>query len=252
MADPPPATLDDSPKRHHLIFDVRGQSVQLTVSLNGTYCVEMDWQEPHDRLEIRPRSFCPQGLHRQRMEEVEWDDAGMQRFWCYSNLGVDRTRTMFGWHAQKCLEDIADFFELADFQILIHSSKFTVKKRLKRELGTRTAELVRLAISFREFLVHALDSCQEFADMELDESCFLILPSSNSPIKGELETECQVCGQGLDENLVSCVTCETLHHKDCWEYNGRCATFGCRQHEYADCPSSSALSSTAQNEHDVR
>lgn len=41
---------------------------------------------------------------------------------------------------------------------------------------------------------------------------------------------CPVCGKEMIEGcLVSCGTCETLHHRDCWEYNKGCATFGCKK-----------------------
>lgn len=39
---------------------------------------------------------------------------------------------------------------------------------------------------------------------------------------------CLICAQAIhDERQMACTTCETPHHKDCWEYNGRCALFGC-------------------------
>jgi len=42
---------------------------------------------------------------------------------------------------------------------------------------------------------------------------------------------CEVCGTPIDpmgeHPVVSCGKCETLHHKDCWEYNNRCAIYGC-------------------------
>lgn len=38
---------------------------------------------------------------------------------------------------------------------------------------------------------------------------------------------CRVCGTELVDGLVTCERCQTPHHKDCWEYWGRCATYGC-------------------------
>ena len=39
---------------------------------------------------------------------------------------------------------------------------------------------------------------------------------------------CLICAQAInDPTQMSCTTCDTPHHKDCWEYNGRCALFGC-------------------------
>jgi hypothetical protein len=39
--------------------------------------------------------------------------------------------------------------------------------------------------------------------------------------------ECQVCGAALEGTLVSCSRCATPHHRDCWDYVGRCSTYGC-------------------------
>jgi hypothetical protein len=41
------------------------------------------------------------------------------------------------------------------------------------------------------------------------------------------ETECQICGTALTGDVVACVRCKTLHHKDCWDFNGVCSTYGC-------------------------
>lgn len=39
---------------------------------------------------------------------------------------------------------------------------------------------------------------------------------------------CLVCGEDLSGRLVvSCRRCRTPHHRDCWQYNGRCAVYGC-------------------------
>ncbi|MBI2900028.1 MAG: hypothetical protein HYY17_07570 [Planctomycetes bacterium] len=38
---------------------------------------------------------------------------------------------------------------------------------------------------------------------------------------------CQVCSSPMDGAVVRCELCRTPHHADCWEYLGRCSTFGC-------------------------
>jgi hypothetical protein len=39
---------------------------------------------------------------------------------------------------------------------------------------------------------------------------------------------CQVCGARIPaDNRVYCRRCRTPHHKDCWEFNGRCSTYAC-------------------------
>lgn len=38
---------------------------------------------------------------------------------------------------------------------------------------------------------------------------------------------CQVCGERLTHDVVSCAQCETPHHADCFRYAEKCSTFGC-------------------------
>ena len=38
---------------------------------------------------------------------------------------------------------------------------------------------------------------------------------------------CQVCGDGMQTDLVSCLSCKTLHHRDCWKFVGVCSTYAC-------------------------
>jgi len=43
------------------------------------------------------------------------------------------------------------------------------------------------------------------------------------------DIRCEVCGEGFaDRPAVVCRDCGTLHHGDCWQYNGGCSVYGCR------------------------
>ena len=43
---------------------------------------------------------------------------------------------------------------------------------------------------------------------------------------------CIVCGEALRSDLVTCRSCRTPHHKDCWQYFGGCATYACGGKQY--------------------
>lgn len=39
---------------------------------------------------------------------------------------------------------------------------------------------------------------------------------------------CQICGSSLATgDVVRCRSCRTPHHESCWQYTGKCSTFGC-------------------------
>jgi len=45
-------------------------------------------------------------------------------------------------------------------------------------------------------------------------------------------TSCQVCGSPLQDGIVACSECKTVHHRECFDYNLECATFGCENTAY--------------------
>ena len=40
--------------------------------------------------------------------------------------------------------------------------------------------------------------------------------------------ECPVCGSVMEEGVIRCEACRTPHHRECWQYMGRCTTYACR------------------------
>ena len=51
--------------------------------------------------------------------------------------------------------------------------------------------------------------------------------SSTSNSDGESAPHCIVCGEPLATDLITCRSCRTPHHRDCWQYFGGCATYAC-------------------------
>jgi hypothetical protein len=47
------------------------------------------------------------------------------------------------------------------------------------------------------------------------------------PPPDQVAPHCTVCGESLTSDLVACRGCRTLHHRECWQYFGGCATYGC-------------------------
>jgi len=43
----------------------------------------------------------------------------------------------------------------------------------------------------------------------------------------ETPSTCPICGEAIEARPVQCRSCRTLHHRDCWDYNGMCAMYGC-------------------------
>jgi len=42
-------------------------------------------------------------------------------------------------------------------------------------------------------------------------------------------TRCPVCATLVGADPIHCTRCENPHHRDCWEFSGGCAIFGCER-----------------------
>lgn len=59
---------------------------------------------------------------------------------------------------------------------------------------------------------------------------------------------CKVCGESIDgAGIVHCSKCETPHHSDCFQYAGKCSTFGCGNNKYYSQNDKNQLSAVKQN-----
>lgn len=47
------------------------------------------------------------------------------------------------------------------------------------------------------------------------------------------DARCGVCGENLACEIVICRRCHTPHHADCWQFTGRCSTYGCGCTDFA-------------------
>jgi Prokaryotic RING finger family 1 len=45
---------------------------------------------------------------------------------------------------------------------------------------------------------------------------------------------CRVCGEEIHEGLIFCRRCKTPHHRECWQYVGRCSVFACGETQFRE------------------
>lgn len=43
---------------------------------------------------------------------------------------------------------------------------------------------------------------------------------------------CPICSGAIEGDYVSCSSCQSPHCRDCWQYNGSCATFACMETDF--------------------
>lgn len=88
--------------------------------------------------------------------------------------------------------------------------------RSKQRLG----DFVRLSLKLYDLL--SLTNATGLSFVE-DDSVALI---------GDIQ--CPICSESIEQQMVVCIGCQTPHCRDCWEYNGQCATYACQETRYLD------------------
>jgi len=46
--------------------------------------------------------------------------------------------------------------------------------------------------------------------------------------------KCPICSEEIETETVCCLRCQTPHCRDCWSYNGECATYACNETRFTE------------------
>jgi len=111
------------------------------------------------------------------------------------------------------------YLGLASDQMMV-KKVFPVDSFTRSNLERLNGSLLALINGFRELLIIE----------KVDEALSDLI---NAVVIEEIPT-CRVCGEQIFLEKVHCLACETPHHRDCWEYTGACAMFGCGADEFVD------------------
>ena len=105
-------------------------------------------------------------------------------------------------------------------RISIRHGRLIVEKLLAIKRPEELEELTRLCIELYDQAMLTRSEGIEFLG-DADEAL---------PIEDPI---CLVCGERIVSDMVYCRRCFTPHHLDCWQYNGLCSTYGCRETRYS-------------------
>ncbi len=119
---------------------------------------------------------------------------------------------------------------VAGFQQLVHRGGMLISinpermlVQVDRNLGTSTEHLawvVEQALVLHDRLIEAVTR-------RMGEGV-AIVEAAESWQEDQGAPTCKVCGEPIDESeIIVCASCNTPHHRDCWEYIGACSIYGC-------------------------
>ena len=178
------------------------------------YEAEMNWPEPKLRLTIHSQNSWARRNNRY-VGNCSTGDAGFD-----SLFAIDTNDPR---QAAATLTEGARWHLLAILRInprgtlTLETEQNRVKIRLQYNMGggEELDAFTRGCIGFLEQLLTAQMKGIEF-----------VAPMEATIIDDAI---CQICGDEIHTDLVFCRSCKTPHHADCWQYNGTCSTYGCRE-----------------------
>lgn len=201
---------------------------------------------PHGRrIEIYPETFTATLGKLLGMQDLEIGVAAFDARYILKANDPPTLEWMLDATARGAVDALYDLFGGADVHVHLDRHKLLVKKPRVVENASDLEWVLRWSRVVFDAALRALDAERLLAEgpsasQEVggDEGIQFL-----EPVEGVRMIEavtaalpqgtCLVCGEDLQGRvLVACARCGTGHHRDCWEYSGRCATYGCASVRY--------------------
>jgi hypothetical protein len=132
----------------------------------------------------------------------------------------DENRRLLSDGVRWQINKLAQSPQPSPIRISIRHGRLLVEKVLAIRRFEELEELTQLCI---EFFDQAMLTRSEGIE-------FLGAADEAVPLENPV---CQVCGEEIVSDMVYCRRCFTPHHLECWQYNGLCSTYGCRESRFS-------------------
>ena len=153
-------------------------------------------------------------------EGTVFDGFNTEFTYCITGNDVPEIKSFLSGHVQLEIERLRQFSARKGIHLSVNGGRLIIKKPgLIRDFKT-LSRFVDLALAVFDLTPQTSTEGIDFVDK----------PAGSAQVMEEVV--CQICGEGIRLDAVSCKSCKTPHHKDCWEYYGTCSTYGCGQKRY--------------------
>jgi Prokaryotic RING finger family 1 len=173
------------------------------------------------RLELAPscRPAPPQppkGTRLVRTGDVEFD-----RWTVVQANDVEMARDFLGPGVRRAIDSLQRLVHPGGILVSINPERLLVQ--IDRNLGQST-EALTIAVS-EALVIH--DGLQAGVTGRMGAGIEIV--SRGAPDEDDAGPPvCKVCGEPIDgDPAVYCSSCNTPHHRDCWEFVGSCSIYGC-------------------------
>lgn len=200
-------------------FAFRHSSVRLSakrrLSRNGGRLIRivLDWPDRRFQLVLLRRGSVIGGFSQSGLSPFRSDQPSLdEQFEIWTN-DVEACKLLF---SPACVWHLFQLTELAHNRHVFWSVR---RGKCQIDLGghfRKKHQLVEVVGKLLDLYSQAQLTQQHGLDFVSDQTAQVIE-----------EMICPICSGKIGRDVVICVRCRAPHCRDCWHYNGKCATFGC-------------------------
>jgi hypothetical protein len=218
-------TPGDAMIRPKLIFDHHGWRVVVDtfVSHHGKHRREytqivIPWPDQHLRMTAHPEQPFEAIGKLLGLQDIEIGSPYFDSQYRIAGNNELEIRRILSPAVQEMLDGLRGLPVSLDVHLSIMQGELRIKKLGRIRDYYTLSRFVSIALAIHEQALGAQSAGVEFIEP--------IEATLSPPSKAAI---CQVCGEEIAAEPVFCKSCQTPHHRDCWQYNGACSTYGCRQ-----------------------
>lgn len=196
-------------------------SVYAMPGTSGRKCLEMivQWSDVEFHLALVPRLTRRQiAVDLRNFTEVEFDWDDFRSRWNVWAEDADEARLLLSSGVRVQLERLSKSPEASETVVLVYPGWLVVRKVWESSRAHDLERFAEMSLGLYDQLLLTKTEGIEF--VAKDEAQIIDHAS------------CRICGEEMLGEIVVCRRCQTPHHRDCWEYAGGCATYGCRETNY--------------------
>lgn len=184
----------------------------------GPRCLELIVQFTPARYhcEISPRQAklrLTSGMGNLQPFALDFDDFG--RRWHVAADDGDEARLLLSSGVRWQIDQLYQLPERSDVLVSVMPGWLLIRKHWLSRRGIDVEQFVELGLGLYDQILLTRTIGIEFVE--------------SSELQVIDDAQCRICGEAFETEIVSCRRCKTPHHRECWEYNGGCSTYGCRE-----------------------
>lgn len=211
-------------------FVHKGASVTLGVFQGGSspdecytqliFTMKSGW--PH-RLEISPQRYKDEeNIRYLRIDDIQIGDPTFDPRYVIKSSKPEFAKEFLDTETKKAIEDLRSLLSNDAIRVSLNTDRMLIRK-----LGV--IDDIQTLIAFGELAIILYDR----TDICYEKAIGVEIVSSEIG-KGADAPVCQVCGVPIADKMIFCKKCKTPHHRDCWDYNGRCSTYACGEKTFSE------------------